>query len=592
MNGGAGSKIPVRPPITRPVSFQSLPEHQRNSPAYLSPHPYRKSRTPRSSPLTGPSLSSDQLSSLTKDDQGNQKPRYRPNRISSTPDIAVPIQSFYDSDTPSLSPPSSSTPSTISLGTIGAGVPVPPIPKSPRSSSSCEDDKEKGKNEAEGRNRLSSITKRLSIISVSSSTTNEKDKDDQKAARRRSGFLLHSSSTSSLASTSSSRTVRTDGTNHTAPPMPTIPQWALNAMREEAAITDRNVRYGHRRGTSDDSSLPLPNQSIQPGRRPSTAGSLDQPRPPSVSRDPRENWMSMTDTVPRFSRLGRDAVVMPITKKESLAKMKSASSMRSMRSTATLSQPPGPGGDSGATTKTETTKTESSPVIDSNATDTKPNLKEKEGRLRRISLPASLKSKIPKIIVPSSAGTENVPPLPPSTSNDSTLKIVRTSPSPPPTATSPTFSRRSVTARRDSDLAAIDEIQPSSSSPSGTQVEFGRKSDDVKSQDTQKTKTRRKSIKQIIMRITTAPVSAGEKVKSKTIHDSPSIPVLLSSDALLPLDPPPGTRFEILASSSASSLASTKELSETSCGHGDMGGRKRFKGIKKRWNAIFTTVKG
>ena len=84
-------------------------------------------------------------------------------------------------------------------------------------------------------------------------------------------------------------------------------------------------------------------------------------------------------------------------------------------------------------------------------------------------------------------------------------------------------------------------------------------------------------------------MSANEKLKLTTIHDSPSTPVLvLPPETLMPLDPPPVARFGKLASSSVPSLPSTKELPEC----GDARGGKRFKSIKKRWNAVFGTVRG
>lgn len=592
MNGGTGSTLPVRHPITRPVSFHSLPEHQHNSPVYLSPYSHRRPRTPRSSPLAGPSLSSDQVDTENGDDEGNKKPRYRPNRISSTPDMVLPIQSIYDSDSASLSSPSPSPPSTVSVGTMDVVLPIPPIPR-PGSSTSSEDGK--GKEQAEDGKKRRSFVKRLSIISTSSSATHEKDKDGQKAAdRRRSSFILPSASTTSLASSSSSRTARTDKTTHTAPPIPTIPRWALNAMREEAGA-NRNMKYGHRRGTSDDIATsptfplpPLPNQPIPPGVR--TSGLSNQPRPPSISRDPRENWMSVTDPTPKFSRLGLggDAVVMPVSKKDSLAKMKSAGSIRSTASAATLSHHADVKGDSGVTNKIE-------PGNDSDAADAGANLKEKEGLRRRPSLASSLKAKFPKIILSSSAGSENVPPLPNSTDkSDSTSTSGMTSHTPRPTSsdsmskTNPT--RRSTTSQRSCTLTAIDENQPPPPLPDDTCTESGRKPDDAKSQGT---RTRRKSIKQIVMRITTGPISAGEKVKLTTIRDPPSMPmVTLPPDTRMPLEPPSGARFEKLGCSSVSSLPSTKEGPGLAYGRGEVRGSVRFKSIRKKWNAVLGVVRG
>ena len=600
MNGGTGSRLPVRDPtIARPVSFHSLSDHNRKNPTYLSPYSHRRPRTPRSSPLAGPSLSSDAVDNENKDDDGDQKPRYRPNRISSIPDMVAPIQSLYDSDTISLqSPPS--------INSTGA----PQTSASSSSSSSSEDDKEKelskGREEAEDGSRLRNFAKRLSIISTSSLTTNE---DSGKANKRRS---LHSASTTSLASTSSSRTHphRTDQANQATPPIPTIPRWALNAMREEAGAANRNAKYGHRRGTSDDhnhsSSLPpLPNQPIPRGVPLTASGLSNHPRPPSTSRDPTENWISMTDPIPKFSRLALrgEGVVLPVSKKESLAKMKSSSSINSTRSTATITQSTGTRRDSGTTTRTEPRPSTGSNEPP-NPTITETNPKEEAIR-KRASWAGSLKTRIPRISVPSSTRSENVPPLPPfvnqpdsgpapvqnsrastSSSNGSASKSPNTAVFPPIVAAS--NSRGSTTSRRDSGLAVIDERLPPPPLPNDP--ELGMRAGGVKSQNTQKTRARRKSIKQIVMRITTAPMSAGEKLKLGSIHKSNPV-VVLPPDTLMPLDPPPAAWAGKPASSSVPSLHSTTETPEVAGSQGDGRGHKKFHGIKKKWNAVLATVR-
>lgn len=580
MNGGTDSTLPVRNQITRPVSFHSLSEHNRNNQAYLSPYAHRRPRAPRSSPLAGPSLSSENLDGENKNEEGGQKPRYRPNRISSTPDMAVRPHSLYNPDTSSA----------VSNGPVGILVSPPPTQHSSPSSSSDEDDK--GKQEAGDGTRLRNFTKRLSMISTSSLTTNETDKESQKAKKRRSGFLVHSTSTSSLASSSSSRTARTDKTGQTAPPIPTIPRWALNAMREEAGIANRNMKYGHRRGTSHDltgSLPPLPNQPIPRGGPLSAPGLSNQSsRTPSVSRDPTENWMSVTDPIPKFSRLGLkgEAVVLPVKKKESLAKMKSSGSIGGTKSTATVSQPTTTRRDSGGMTRNE-----SNPGTGSDA-----NRKE-EGLRKRSSSLGSLKAKIPKISVSSSADSENVPPLPSSiiqsgsnpalvsnsrTSSDGhASKTPRTTPFPPMGDTPNT---RGVSAlRKDSVLAAIEEDHPPSPPPED--IETGTGTGNVGSQDAQKKRARRKSIKQIVMRITTAPMA----VKFGGFHNAPSTPVVvLPPETLMPLDPPSTAFFRKRASASVQSLPATGDLARN---RADALGGGRFKGFKKRWNAVFETVR-
>jgi hypothetical protein len=141
--------------------------------------------------------------------------------------------------------------------------------------------------------------------------------------------------------------------------------------------------------------------------------------------------------------------------------------------------------------------------------------------------------------------------------------------------------RRITTSRRDSVLAAIDEgrLPPPPHDP-----ESGMRAGNVKSKDVQKTRARRKSIKQIVMRITTAPISAGEKLKFGTIHKSN--PVLV-----MPIDPPPAAWTGEPANASVPSLHSTTETPELACGQADGRGHKKFRGIKKRWNAVLATVR-
>ena len=594
MNGGTTQ--PGRNPLPRPSSSHSLPEYQRNGPNYLSPYSHRRPRAPRSSPLAISSVSYDQVDGKPKDDEGSQKPRYRPNRISSTPDITVPTPSFYDSDATLISSASSPRLSSIFGATAG-----PPIPESSHSSSSSEDEKE---NPEDG--ILLSLAKRLSILSTSSFSTSEKD---ERTKKQRSSFLLHSSSTTSLASTTSTiRTDKTSHTSHTAPPMPPVPQWALNAAREEGGAANRNVKYGHRRGTSDayTGSSTLPNQPIPRVGRLSTPV---QPRPASVSRDPVESWMAMSDTAPRFSRLGLEAqgIVLPVKKRDSvasLAKVQSVGSIRTAGDMAMVSKPAPPRGDSGVTSKPEPSPQMGS-ANDSGAVNIHPNPKEKESPRKRGSL-ASLKARVSMIGVPSpSVGSENVPPLPSATSeSDSPSSSVTTSndlqiplpppqmPVPPPLIGSPDLSRPSATLRRDSFLAAIGKTQLAPPSPKNAPTEFGGTTHDVKSQETRASK--RKSIKQIVMRITTTPMSSGNKLKVTTVHGAQSTPVvILPPDTPTSCDLPPSTRFGKPAFSSVPNLPSTKEVSEFGCRQGAArGNKKRFKTFRKRWNSIFGTVRG
>lgn len=369
----------------------------------------------------------------------------------------------------------------------------------------------------------------------------------------------------------------------------------------------RNSKYGHRRGTSDDltksSSLTaLPNQPIPRGVPLSASGLSDQPRHPSTSRDPGENWMSVTDPIPKFSRLGLrgEGVVMPVSKKESLGRMKSSSSIKSHKSTASISQPSGMRRDSGTAIRTESgpgAGSKNPPKI----TIVETNPKEEGLRKRSSSLADHSRSKIPRISA-SSTDSENVPPIPPptnpsasslvsasnshiptSTPNDSASRTINKPPF--PTIATPSNPRRSTASRTEGALAAINENQLPP--PSG--AEMGVRASDIKSKDAQKTRARRKSIKQIVMRITTAPMSAGEKLKFGAIHKSTPV-MVLPSDTLVPLDPPSTTWFGNPASSSVPSLPTAKGTLNPS-GHGDAHGTKTFKSIKKRWNAVLATVR-
>jgi len=590
------SMLPVQNNAKRPTSSHSLPEYQRSSPVHLPPRSHRRPHTPRSSPLAGPAVSSE-ADGENKDDQGNQKPRYRPNRISSTPDVVFPIQSIYDSDTTLSSPPRS-----ISGGTNGIVISHLPISKSSSSSSSGEDDKE-SKEDAEDGNILYGLAKRLSMISLWSLTTNEKDRDDQNTAKRRSSFGTYSASTTSLASTSSSRTLQTQGASQAVPPIPTIPRWALNAMREEAGIASRNMNYGNQHGTTEDLtasfSPPLPNQPIPRGVRPSASNLSNQPRPRTISCDPTDDWISVKGPTPRFSRLGLagDGIVMPVSK-ESSEGMKIASSIRSTKSTSTLSQSAGARRDSGVTNRTEY-----NPRMDwsndSSAANTQASPKEQERLRKRSSLGSSLKAKISRTNFFPSTESENIPPVPRTisksaftasrtslrTSYDSVPRTLKTSVSPPSIAAPPSFTR-STAFGRDNVFAAVNDNQLPSFTPSDTPAESGRRTADVKlqgTQDTQKSKMKRKSVKQFVMWITAAPTS-GEKLKVTTIHDSPST-VALPSDTFMPLDPPPRRRFDKPANSSVPNLSFTKEVPSQS-------GGKRFKNIRKKLGTVFSNARG
>jgi hypothetical protein len=291
--------------------------------------------------------------------------------------------------------------------------------------------------------------------------------------------------------------------------------------------------------------------------------------------------MSVTDPIPKFSRLGLrgEAVVLPVKKAKSSTSIKSTN-----RSTATTSQSTATRRDSGSMTHTEPNPGAGS-NNHPNMTTPDANLKE-EGLRKRSSSLGSLKAKIPRIRI---SDSEHVPPLPPSTnlvsvSNDSASNTPKLTAFPPMVDT-PNM-RGTGMLRKDSALAAIDEDQPPSPSPDN--VESVTRAGNVRSQsqDAQKTRARRKSIKQIVMRITTAPMVAGEKLKFGVFHNTPSNPVVvLPADTLVPLDPPPTTWFRKPASISVQSLPSTK------VNLGDAHGGGRFKGIRKRWNAVLETVR-
>ncbi|KAF7792193.1 hypothetical protein EIP86_003226 [Pleurotus ostreatoroseus] len=103
--GGAGGGGPALPPSVNMSMYarQSLLSPRRAGPSPFGPAPARReSRTLRSSPLAGPSLAALGADGTPSGEEENEdesetsKVRFRPNRISSTPDVRAPLDPEHE----------------------------------------------------------------------------------------------------------------------------------------------------------------------------------------------------------------------------------------------------------------------------------------------------------------------------------------------------------------------------------------------------------------------------------------------------------------------------------------------------------------
>ena len=329
------------------ASLAPLPQGAYSRQSTLSPRrpsplsqgaPRRESRPLRSSPLAGPSLALGTDGTLTGSDEDgdDEARRYRPNRISSTPDVTSFSMAMSLDDLQTDKRRAFASALASPTGTL-RGAPLPPSPTREQhinetldalsGSSRTTDAAPTPPTPAKQSHRLSLGFKRLSALpglpsfspKRSNSTSASKDAAPPSAGVERARTI----SFASRSSPSSSVDV---------PPVPAIPIWAKSAPNASTS----SLRAAH--VTIDLSHTP----DIQ--RRPSTAPSTlaasssrshrrsrqtitpsqsqIQPQPPhharpNTSTDPEANWMSAA-AAPRFSRLGLKGagVVLPMSAKE------------------------------------------------------------------------------------------------------------------------------------------------------------------------------------------------------------------------------------------------------------------------------------
>ncbi|KIP01581.1 hypothetical protein PHLGIDRAFT_38244, partial [Phlebiopsis gigantea 11061_1 CR5-6] len=290
----------------------TIPASRRHT-TYLVPSPMaapprREQRPLRSSPLAGPSLALSDDGTLTGSDASFERRRFRPNRISSTPDVTMStLMQLEGRSVTSLSEP------TSPAGTC-RGVSPPPLPLDQIAVEQVHD-KAPSPPEPVKKSmsrRLSLGFKRLSGL-PSMPSPDPSDNSD----------------TASMKSTRS-RTLSTKSKEAAAPPVPSIPVWARPSYLPEGPHPSSPTSPSQ--PSSAKSSLRRPSSAHSTGSSPSTrrrsvlfASHETLPGPstpadapaPNTSRNPDENWMSAA-TAPKFSRLGLrgDGVVLPLTAKE------------------------------------------------------------------------------------------------------------------------------------------------------------------------------------------------------------------------------------------------------------------------------------
>ncbi|GJE93643.1 hypothetical protein PsYK624_098030 [Phanerochaete sordida] len=308
-----------------PARNQMSRRHTYLAPAPVpAPGPRRDPRPLRSSPLAGPSLALSDDGTLTgSDESADQERRFKPNRISSTPDIStstlMKLEGRVAASAPpspqatlrGVPPPTNFTPETTPQKADEPQAPTPSSPPSPARNSSMR--------------RLAKGLRRLSTLSAAPKPSGS---DSSSPTSLTPGVSRARSHTVSGATAQS-------GTEELlVPPVPSIPTWAKSSPNPDAAPAAEA-------STSKAAADPTP--STTPIlRRPSTApsspslltGSLSRrssvygshetlpsartPQPPSPSGStPEQNWL-LTSASPRFSRLGLkgDGVVLPLTAKE------------------------------------------------------------------------------------------------------------------------------------------------------------------------------------------------------------------------------------------------------------------------------------
>ncbi|PSS29805.1 hypothetical protein PHLCEN_2v2701 [Hermanssonia centrifuga] len=368
----------VGPPFVPPTSISSYrPSMSRRHTAHLMPAPpvpgpRRESRPLRSSPLAGPAIALSTDGTLLRPDEDGaaRTMRYRPNRISSTPDVG----SAFSTEDMNMKKRLIASAPTSPTGTL-RGNPLPPLTAEPEPlmPSPVKEQEEKtplvSAEPAKSSRRLSISFKRLSYSlplsnhkrspSGSTSTTAPATEETPVLGRART-----------FSGPPSPNGVQKDK----APPVPAIPVWAKPSF-----MSTPSSSHVSSSSVIDISHTPDAPSSRSLARRPSTAPSTSSAvsaastsrlstrrrsvRPdvtiassslphlpgsnisPSTSRDPEMNWLS-TAAAPKFSRLGLKAegVVMPVSAKSArrrstmsvLSAVSESEGVRSMKSRESL----------------------------------------------------------------------------------------------------------------------------------------------------------------------------------------------------------------------------------------------------------------
>jgi len=286
MPGSIFPDIPSPPPSLSPVSRYDM---SRRHTTYLAPSPRRDLRPLRSSPLAGPSIAIDGDGTLTKkgeydnDSNADLRPRYRPNRISSSPEVSSIFSRMMDDE--SLAGTSNSSSS--------------------------------------GNHSVSHSSSETAESTSTDATSVTATEEAIKPSKRLSWGLIKLPSLPSMSSHSRSKSL-SKGSSHSQPPQPSpppvppIPVWALPSHTRGPSPVPSNLSQNRQRVVSHSR-----RPSTSPGT-PSRLSYVGVPDPlsqsrnaPSTSRNPELNWMSQA-APPKFSRLSlrAEGVVLPVSVKE------------------------------------------------------------------------------------------------------------------------------------------------------------------------------------------------------------------------------------------------------------------------------------
>ncbi|THH02004.1 hypothetical protein EW026_g794 [Hermanssonia centrifuga] len=315
--------------------------HLMPAPPVLGPR--RESRPLRSSPLAGPAIALSTDGTLLRPDEDGaaRTMRYRPNRISSTPDVG---SAFSTEDMNMKKRLIASAPASPT-GTL-RGNPLPPLTAEPEPliPSPVKEQEEKAPvvsaEPAKSSRRLSISFKRLSSSLPRLPLSNHKRSPSGSTST--SAPAIEETPILGRARTFSGPSSPNGAQKGKAPPVPAIPVWAkpsfMSAPSSLHVSSSSVIDISHTPDTPSSRSL-----ARRPSTAPSTSSAVSAASPstrrrsvrpdvtiassslphlpgsntsPSTSRDPEMNWLS-TAAAPKFSRLGLKAegVVMPVSVK-------------------------------------------------------------------------------------------------------------------------------------------------------------------------------------------------------------------------------------------------------------------------------------